>query len=63
MFITSCDDQGVYIVYLGHLPPTSPDMSETEVSSSVEAAHHNLLDLIVLDGRSRSLLLVLCFSP
>ncbi|CAD6343421.1 unnamed protein product [Miscanthus lutarioriparius] len=42
-----------YIVYLGHLPSSESDTSSEpdEGSSSLEAAHHDLLNQILDDGR------------
>ncbi|CAD6226386.1 unnamed protein product [Miscanthus lutarioriparius] len=45
--------QQVYIVYLGHLPP-STDASEPEGFSAVEFAHHDLLNQVLDDGSSAS---------
>ncbi|CAD6226380.1 unnamed protein product [Miscanthus lutarioriparius] len=43
----------VYIVYLGHLP-ASTDASEPEGFSAVEFAHHDLLNEVLDDGRSKT---------
>ena len=47
----------IYVVYLGHLPSSESDgASEAEsLSATVEAAHHDLLNKVLDDGRSSSL--------
>jgi hypothetical protein len=46
-------DKQVYIVYLGHLS-ASTDASEPEGFSAVELAHHDLLNQVLDNGRSKT---------
>jgi len=47
-------DKQVYIVYLGHLP-ASTDASESEGFTAIEFAHHDMLNQVLDDGRSKKL--------
>nr|XP_034580689.1 subtilisin-like protease SBT4.9 [Setaria viridis]TKW30939.1 hypothetical protein SEVIR_2G071900v2 [Setaria viridis] len=47
--------QAVYIVYLGHLQPTPPDLSGSEDGvSAAEFAHHDLLNQVLDESSSAS---------
>ncbi|CAL5078899.1 unnamed protein product [Urochloa decumbens] len=44
------DGEQIYVVYLGHLPSSQDPSEEPEGLSTVEAAHHDLLNKVLDDG-------------
>jgi hypothetical protein len=55
-FLAFVRDEQIHIVYLGNLPMSGPS-SKSEGFSLVEAAHHDLLDQVLDEDRSRLFLL------
>nr|CAB3452221.1 unnamed protein product [Digitaria exilis] len=45
------DGEQIYVLYLGHLPSSDNPSEPESMSTSVEAAHHDLLNKVLDDGR------------